>query len=246
MQHLPLKRPTFYLILLMGWLSLSSPQALAATSSASPSTSYQDMGKVKALLRTFLIEQAMGSPDKATVTIGDIDPALKLPVCAEVKAFLPTGSRAWGKTSVGARCDGPQPWTIYVQASVIVQSRYLVASNPLPQGRIITAADIHFENGDLSQLPLSILTDTSEVLGKTVLLSLPAGSILKQEMLKSQVVIQQGQKVSVSSSGAGFSVSSEGIAINSAAEGQVVQVRLPNKRIISGVAQTGGVVIVGF
>jgi flagella basal body P-ring formation protein FlgA len=98
----------------------------------------------------------------------------------------------------------------------------------------------------LSQLPLSILTDTAQVVGKTVLLSLPAGTVLKQEMFKSQVVIQQGQKVTVSSSGPGFRVSSEGVAMSNAAEGQVVQVRLTNQRVISGVAQAGGVVIVGF
>lgn len=234
------------LVLLSGLVLPIGQTLLAAPNQANKATTYQDLDKVKTLIKSFLSEQALGLPDRALVTVGEIDPTLKLPACADVKAFLPPGSRAWGKTSVGARCDAPQPWTIYVQASVSIQSRYLVASNPLPQGRVITLTDIHFENGDLTQLPVSILTDTSQALGKTVLLSLPAGTLLKQEMLKSQILVQQGQKVTVSSNGPGFRVTSEGLAMGNAAEGQVVQVRMANQKIISGVVQSGGVVVVGF
>ena len=218
---------------------------LAATSLAN-SKAYQDMSQVRTVLLTFLSEQAMGSPEKSVVTIGEIDPALKLPACVDVKAFFPAGSRAWGKTSVGARCDAPQAWTIYVQASVSVQARYIVASNPLPKGQVITLKDIYYETGDLSKLPNSIFTDASQLIGKTVAISMPAGTILKQEMVKSSIVIQQGQKVTLIANGQGFRISSDGVALSHAAEGQVVQVRLGSKKVVSGIAQSGGSVVVVF
>jgi hypothetical protein len=51
------KRQVFCLILVLGCGLLSSQQLLAATSPVTNPVVYQDLGKVKAILRSFLIEQ---------------------------------------------------------------------------------------------------------------------------------------------------------------------------------------------
>ncbi|WP_292840806.1 flagellar basal body P-ring formation chaperone FlgA [Methylotenera sp.] len=206
----------------------------------------QNLASVKIKINEFLETQAIGYPGKVKVQVGAIDQNLKLAQCPEVQVFLPAGSRAWGRTSVGVRCNAPNVWTIYVQATVNVMAQYLVAAAPLAQGQVVTSQDVLFEKGDLTQLPAGVFTDQAQVIGRTVNISMGAGSVLRQEMLKIAPVVQQGQAVMVTSKGTGFSVSAEGLAMAKANEGQVVQVKVASGQVVTGIARNGGQVEVGF
>ena len=103
-----------------------------------------------------------------------------------------------------------------------------------------------FESGDLTQLPAGVFTDQGQAVGRTVNISITAGTVLRQEMLKVSPSVQQGQTVMVTSKGKGFSVSVEGQALAKANEGQVVQVKVASGQVVSGIARNGGQVEVGF
>ena len=101
-------------------------------------------------------------------------------------------------------------------------------------------------SGDLTQLPPGIFTDVAQAQGRIVNISMGAGTVLRQEMLKASPVVQQGQTVMLTSSGKGFRVSAEGKAMTKANEGQVVQVKVTSGQVISGIARAGGQVEVVF
>jgi flagella basal body P-ring formation protein FlgA len=103
-----------------------------------------------------------------------------------------------------------------------------------------------FEKGDLTQLPAGVFTDQTQAIGRTVNISMNAGTVLRQEMLKVALAVQQGQTVMVTSKGNGFSVSAEGQAMGKANEGQVVQVKVASGQVVTGIARNGGQVEVGF
>lgn len=214
----------------------ASPQRVATNTTY---TQKQDISVLKQKITDFLTVQTVGYPGKVTIKAGGIDPNLKLAACPDVNVFMPNGSRPWGKTSVGVSCSAPT-WTIYVQATVNVQAQYLVAAGPLVQGQQVTQQDMLFESGDLTQLPAGIFTDMAQAVGRTVNISMKAGSVLRQDTLKASPVVQQGQTVMVVSNGQGFSVSAEGQAMAKASEGQVVQVKVANGQLVSGIARTGG------
>ncbi len=220
----------------------------AATNQATLNKQYpkQDLSLLNAKVVEFLQTQTVGYPGKVTVQAGAIDPNLKLAQCQDVQVFLPAGSRPWGKTSVGIRCSTPSAWTIYAQATVNVVAQYLVAALPLAQGRVVTAEDLLFQTGDLTQLPAGIFTDVVQAQGRIVNISMSAGTVLRQEMLKVSPVVQQGQTVMITSAGKGFRVSAEGKAMAKANEGQVVQVKVASGQVVSGIARQGGQVEVVF
>ena len=225
-------------------------QAKAATSPAQAALAAQpakqNLAAIKAKIVDFLETETIGYPGKVAVHAGAIDPNLRLVQCPDAQVFLPAGSRAWGKTSVGVRCGSPSVWTIYVQATVNVMAQYLVAAVPLAQGSVIGVQDILFESGDLTQLPAGVFTDINQAIGRTVNNSMTAGTVLRKDMLKLPPVVQRGQTVMVTSMGKGFTVSAEGQAMGNASEGQVVQVKVASGQLISGVARNGGQVEVGF
>ena len=206
----------------------------------------QDPAVVRQIAEQFLHAQTRGLPGHVSISVNKLDPRLDLAACAAPQAFMPSGSRVWGKTTVGIRCTVPTPWTVYIQAKVSVVADYIVAAAPLAQGQIIGASDLATMQGDLTTLPTGIITDAAQAIGRTVTLSLQAGSALRQDSLRSQPAVQQGQTVRLVSVGPGFQVSSEGQALTSAGEGQWVQARTQGGQMIRGIAKAGGVVEVSY
>jgi flagella basal body P-ring formation protein FlgA len=218
-------------------------QAAWAQAAAEPR---QDLAVLKQTAEQFLLTQANGLPGEVRVTVGAIDPRLKLPVCPVPEAFLPPSSKAWGKTTVGVRCNVPSAWTIYVSAQVRVHGEYIAAAAPLAQGQTIGQGDIARVKGDLTNLPSGVITDPSQAIGRTAASTIALGAPLRQDALRNQQAIQQGQAVRVILNGDGFSVSSEARALNNANEGQLTQVRTAAGQVISGIAKLGGIVELAY
>ena len=206
----------------------------------------QDVAVIKEKIESYLMTQTVGYPGVVSVNVTALDPNINLAACVSPEVFMPSGSRAWGKTTVGVRCSEPANWTIYAQAKVSVKAQYLVAALPLTQGRVMSEQDILKQEGDLTQLPTNVLTSMTEVIGRTVSMTMIAGSVLREDMLKQVPVVQQGQSVLLTSSGEGFTVAAEGKALKNANEGQVVQVKVQSGQVISGIARLGGKVEVSF
>ncbi|MDB5765042.1 MAG: flgA [Herminiimonas sp.] len=206
----------------------------------------QDHATLRRAVEQFLHVQAAGLPGQVDIAVGAIDPRLNLSACAAPEAFLPNGSRAWGKTTVGVRCIVPAPWTVYIPATVRVRADYIAAAVPLVQGQNIGPNDIAKIKGDLTALPPGVITDALQAVGHTVTRSVQLGAPLRQDALRSQQAVQQGQQVRLISAGPGFSVSAEGRALAGGSEGQVIQARTSTGQVVSGVAKTGGIVEVSY
>lgn len=206
----------------------------------------QDPAVLRHAVEQFLRMQTAGLPGQVNLNVGQVDTRTSLPACAAPEAFLPNGSRAWGKTTVGVRCTAPSPWTIYIPATVQVVAEHVVTAAPLAQGQVVGPNDLARIKADLTTLPPGIITDASQAVGRTVAVSLPAGTPLRGDALRAQQAVQQGQTVRVMSSGPGFRVSAEARALNNAAEGQVAQARTASGQVVSGVARAGGVIEVTY
>lgn len=204
----------------------------------------QNLQEIKDAVKHFLVKESAGivSSTKVTVEVGAIDSRLNLAACANLETFLPTGSRLWGKTSVGVRCQAPQNWTIYVPSTVNIWGNYYVTARSVAQGKTITEEDITTLNGNLTTMPSGIVTEPSQAIGRTALMSLGAGIPLRQDGLRLQPIIVQGQTIRLISSGEGFKVSTDAQALNNAAVGQMVKVKINSGQVLSGLAKMGGIV----
>lgn len=227
---------------LLAALLLASPLALAQQAAAPR----QDLKALQSVVVDFLKVQGAGLPGTVSVEVRPLDARMSLAACPAPEAFLQPGARAWGNTTVGVRCAAPTAWKVYIQAKVAVQGEYVAAAVPLAQGQPIEQSQLVLMQGDLAALPNGVLTDMAQAVGRSSTVSVQAGAPLRLDGLKSKPVVQQGQAVRVVSTGAGFSVSAEAKAIGNASEGQVVQVRTPAGKILSGVAKEGGLVEVAI
>ncbi|MBV2263681.1 MAG: flagellar basal body P-ring formation protein FlgA [Thauera sp.] len=203
-------------------------------------------GAIEARVRAFLQGQVAGLPGEVSIELAPLDPNSQLPACAALEPFLPAGTRAWGRFSVGVRCDSPVTWTAYLQARVAVVADYLVAARPLRAGQVLGPADLGQRRGDLTALSDNLLTDPSQATGYHTRIAVAAGSPLRGDMLRVPHAVRQGQTVRVLGVGAGFRVASEGRAMNNAAPGEKVRVRLADGQVVTGTAQAAGTVELAF
>jgi len=212
--------------------------SLAARQAAEP---------VKQAIEDFLRVQTKGLLGQVSFSIGNIDPQNGLIPCTAFEVSLPAGARAWGNTNVKVHCQSESSWNIFVPVKIRVVGDYLVTARPLSLGQVITEADLTKSRGDLASLPSGILTEAAQAIGKNLAQSVPSGQPLRSDMLRLALVVQQGQGVKVLSKGPGFQVTGgEGRALNNAMDGQVVQVRMANGHVVSGIARPGGVVEVTY
>jgi flagellar basal body P-ring formation protein FlgA len=200
------------------------------------------LAQIHKSVEQLLRNQTAGLPGKVSFTLGEIDTRMSLAACPVAEAFVPPGVRLWGNASVGVRCSGSNPWTIYVPVSVKILTGVVVAARALTQGRAIELTDLAIQEADLGQLPGAVVTDPAQAVGRSVTLSVAPGQALRQDLLRSPPVIQQGQSVTLRAQGPGFKVSAEGRALSNATEGQVAQVRMPSGHTVSGIARVGAIV----
>ncbi|WP_408426492.1 flagellar basal body P-ring formation chaperone FlgA, partial [Paraburkholderia azotifigens] len=219
-------------------------QARAAAQPAPPVPAGQQDGEaIRRAALAYLQQQSAGLPGKVDITVATVFPR-GLAACTTLEPFLPTGARVWGRTTVGVRCSGEHPWTLYLQAKVSIHATYFLASRSIAPGELLSAADLIARDGDLTLLPQAVITDPAQAVGSVSLMRVSAGLPLRRDMLKSADSVTIGQSVKVVAQGDGFAISSEGSAMNNASPGQPVRVKTANGQIIQGIVKDGGTVVI--
>ena len=202
----------------------------------------QDRAVISKAAESFLQRETKGLPGQVSIEVGKIDTRVSLAACTQLQTFFPTGSRAWGQTTVGVRCAAPAAWTIYVPASVKVSAAYLIAARPLALGQEIGAGDFSVQQGELTQLPAGILTDASQAVGRRLANGIQAGQPLRRDAIREPLAVVQGQLVALVVSGPGFRISSAGHSLGRAPQGERIQVRTISGAVVSGIVRPGPVV----
>ncbi|WP_244814895.1 flagellar basal body P-ring formation chaperone FlgA [Caballeronia sp. Lep1P3] len=210
--------------------------SFAPAAAQTPAAVVQDGESVRAAALAFLQQQTAGLPGKVEIAVTPVFPR-GLAACSALDPFMPTGARLWGRVTVGVRCVGERPWTLYVQARISVNATYYLAARAIAPGEVLASADLVARDGDLTAMPQAVVTDPSQAVGAVALSRVAAGLPLRTDMLRAASSVAIGQTVHVVADGSGFSISADGSAMNNAAPGQQVRVKTAGGQIITGVVK---------
>lgn len=197
----------------------------------------QPLETIQDAARAFLVEQHQKRSEPPQIRLRDLDSRLRMPRCkTALEAFLPSGAKTVGVTSIGVRCPGPNPWVVYQVATVRVFDRVLVAGRFLARGTVLSAVDLRSEHRDLSTLPGGYETVPEQLIGKQLRQALMTGTVISPQAVKTVPAVRRGEIVTVISRHAGMEVSSSGVALSTAHLGERVQVRnASTQRVIEGI-----------
>ncbi len=192
----------------------------------------------------FLKTQANGLPGKLSVSVKP--PRSTLEACDALEAFQPAGSRPIGRTTVGMRCLAPSRWTVYLPAQVQLIGSYVATSQPLPANHILTETDLMLREGNLGLLTADVAQNIGAIVGYRTVSGLAVNAPLRASLLRSPLVVQQGQPTRIVLNGPGFSVQSEGMALANGSKGERVRVKTASGQVVSGIAEVGQQVVVAY
>lgn len=219
-----------YLNTLAGTLFAALLPFLSANVSAQ--AGLQDPEVISAEVEAFLLSQAQTLPGAAEVFV--TPPRItRQAACEHLETFL-TNPQLRSRMNVGVRCLSPQPWTLYVQASVSVTGYYYVTNRSINVGETITMDDLIAREGDLLRLARGVITDPSLAVGYIAQQRISADSVLRSSALRDPDSIVKGQPVRTEARGIGFVATGEGVALESGAPGTMIQVRTSSGQVVTG------------
>ncbi len=222
------------------------PALMALASPIAHADDQQDVAAIVAAANDYLANELRTYGNKAQFQVGKIDQRLILPRCEKIEVSLPSGNRLVGNSSVKVRCAQGANWAVNVPVSISLTAPYLVASRPLPSGHVMTEADFQKREGELSQLPPTVVLDPQLAIGRTLVGGLAVGAPLRSDQLRAAFAVKANEFVKVIAHGNGFEVTSEGRALANAAEGQKVSVKMASGSTVHGVAKSEGVVEIQY
>lgn len=174
-------------------------------------------------------------PWRVEVSLGQLDPRIRLAPCERVKAYLPGGAQLWGRTRVGLRCEqGPVRWNVFWPVQVKVWGQALVATVPLRPGTIVSASDVARAEVDLAASDSPALVRPTDIVGRAVQRSISPGQSLRQADVRSRRWFAAGDPVRLNVKGPGFMVAAEGVALAPGDEGRCARVRTEQGRVVCG------------
>lgn len=135
------------------------------------------------------------APPGAQVSVGTANGASYMPACTVPLTVSIGGVAPYEQATV--QCSAPH-WTLYVQVTLEQSEDVVVAAKPLTAGQTITADDLMLRHMPVQNFAgRQIFTDPTQIEGDQVMMSLPAGGVLTQNIVQSPLVVKAGQMVTV-------------------------------------------------
>jgi flagella basal body P-ring formation protein FlgA len=224
-------------------LSLAAAVFAGSAPATGADLAYQPLESISGAIRRFLESNSRHAGADTRIEIPPLDSRLQLALCSVPLEVFPThGSRDIGNLSLGVRCSGDRPWTIYHRAYLGVIREVAVLAGAVKAGTVLGPTDVVGEPRDIAPLN-GIFLSPEQVIGKPVKKALAAKTVLIPEMLTTLRLVRRGDQVTIRNNAAGLEVSMAGIALMDGERGQRIRVRnVQSGRVIQATVTGEGMV----
>lgn len=225
---------------------------LVGAGNASAQASYagasiQSLDAIQAAAEEFVRSSLPENSVKHFVTANRLDSRLRLDPCVSpLEAFSQGTGMNSGRMTIGVRCPNAAPWTIYVPVTVEVEVSVLVLRRPLARRARVEIADVEPQVRRVSGRASLFINDIASLQGHRLNRSLPVGTVLTVDMLKPDILVRRGQKVTLIAANGPVQIRAQGQALTEGAASERVRVQnVSSLKIVEGVVESSEVVRVG-
>ena len=204
----------------------------------------QSHDSIRDVAHQYMLTQAQKQDHTPIIEVGHLDSRLRLKACSKsLETFSPPGGRKQGRTTVGVRCSGDNPWSLYVPVKVSIMLPVVIAARELPRGKILTTDDIILEKRDIATIHRGYLEKIDYAIGKVLKRSLRRGQILTASHATAPQAIKKGSRVTIVANSGAIAIRMKGKALSSGARGERIQVQnLSSKRELDATVISPGIV----
>ena len=227
-------------------IKLSLAAIMALSVQTANAKNFQSHESIKSASIDFLAGKMLYKDFK--ITFSELDRRLKLPACSNpLEAFTHTDQIKLGRMSVGVRCTGKNPWTIYNPVKINVYKNIISLVQPVSRGEIISKAHLTLQKRDIAGIKQDVYTDFNQVINQQATRNLAAGTILRRKHTTLPKLVKRGQKIIISARAPTIDIQMAGLALMDGIKGQRIRVKNEkSKRIIEATVVNPGLVLVDF
>lgn len=221
---------------LLWCLMAAVPVAIAATDGQ-----FQSHDSIRQAARDHVL-RLRDAKEQVEITADALDPRLKLANCSQaLESFMSPGSNTLGRTTVGVRCSGNNPWSLFIPVNVKVFKTVVVTRRALARGHQIEKDDIRQVKRDISTMHHPYTTDSRIVVGKVSKRQLAGDAVIDPTLLEAPILVRRGQNVTLLANASGIQVRMQGKSLANGAAGERVKVRnTVSRRIVEGEVTKNG------
>lgn len=162
----------------------------------------------------------------AAANAGNLDARLQLKKCtSELETFSTGAMNNASRMTVGVRCTGLNPWTLYVPVVISGTVDVLYSSRALTRGELLTEEALETRQVALDKLPIGYLSDSAGLTNLELIRPLRAGTPLTLNAVRSREIVRQGQEVIIVAQTAGIQVRMTGEALKNGNFGDLIPVK---------------------
>ena len=194
---------------------------------AAQSSEFQSASSIAAAAEQFVESQVERSNyTEIDAQAATLDPRLRLKKCSVPITTFATGNGTVGhRTSVGVRCTGDIPWTLYVPVTLNALSPIVFTKQSLLRGETYTSEALELRYLPIHEVPRDALTDIEQALGMATARNVAAESAVTLNSLRAATLISQGQEVIILAEGNGMAVRMTGKALKNGVAGEMIPIR---------------------
>ena len=219
--------------------------AIATAAEPAERTATEPLAAVRAAAGGLIRSQLSGAAYEVHVRAAELDSRLHLARCpSPLATALPSGAELGAHVAVRVSCTTQGfPWAVYVPVNVESDIRVLVLKQSAMRGARISAAQVTEETRRVAGLAVGYVTDVAALPHHTLARSLPAGTALTADATLADLIVHQGEEVTLIATAPGVSVRATGKALQDGREGARVRVQnLASLKVVEGVVDANGVI----
>jgi len=231
-----------------GYRSLAAIALLSASAFAGPDGGFESLESIRAAAEAHVRSQLPADASIAGITADRLDPRLHFARCpSALRAGLPSGAALQLRTTVRVSCDTGAQWTVYVPVTTESIISMLVLRRPVAQNERLGAEDVEVQKRKLSGTGVAYLTSVADLKRRTVRRPLPVGTALSIDMFTPDMLIHQGQEVTLVATVGGLQVRARGRALANGSAGARLRVQnLSSLKVVEGVVEDEDVIRVAL
>ena len=182
--------------------------AIATAAEPAERAGTEPLAAIRAAAERLIRSQLSGAAYEVHVQAAELDPRLHLARCpSPLATALPPGAELGAHVAVRVSCTTQGfPWTVYVPVNVESDIRVLVLKQSAMRGARISAAQVTEETRRVAGLAVGYVTDVAALAHHTLARSLPAGTALTADATLADLIVHQGQEVTLIATAPGVSV----------------------------------------
>jgi flagella basal body P-ring formation protein FlgA len=210
-----------------------------------PDAPAQSLAKVRAAAEDAMRVQLHGAADGVQVHAAELDPRLRLTACTQPLTASPgSGAEPSAHMAVRVSCDAPHArWSVYVPVNLESEINVLVLRQSGLRGARLTPEDVVQETRRVPGFAIGYITDLNTLEHHSLNRSLPAGTALTADALLADLVVHQGQQVTLIAAGPGINVRAVGKALEDGREGARIRAQnLASLKVVQGVVDAQGTI----